>query len=89
MTGTLLPGQIGICDSSLGNVTVVLSVPTTRSPPPGWLAIIKRFAANNVTVKPSGLAGLGVARRVNATTNKVYATAGLFWLYFDGSDWWG
>jgi hypothetical protein len=88
VTATLLPGQIGLCDSSLGNVTVVLSTAAGKSPPPGWLAVIKRFAANNVTVRPSGLAALNAARRVNATTSVVFAAAGVHWLYFDGSDWW-
>ncbi len=83
---TLLPGQLGFCDSSLGNVTVTLSAPTDRAP--GILAIVKRFAANNVTALPSGSTGL-IARRVNATTSKVYAAVGLFFLYFDGADWWG
>lgn len=85
-TATLLPGQIGLCDSNLGNLTVVLSAPVP--PKPGWLAIAKRFAANNVTLLPSGLNSLGAARRINATTSKVYAAVGVFWVYFDGSDWW-
>lgn len=85
---TLLPTQIAICDSSSGNVTVTLSVPTSKSPKPGWLAIVKRFAANNVTLKPSGLTALGVARRIDATTSLVRAAVGGLWLYFDGSDWW-
>lgn len=82
---TLLPGQLAFCDSSLGNVTVTLSPSKDRSP--GLHAIVKRFAANNVTVRPSGSNGL-VARRVNATTSRVYAAIGLFFIYFDGSDWW-
>lgn len=86
VTATLLTGQIALCDSNLGNVTVTLSAPTDAMP--GWLALIKRFAANNVTVKPSGMNGV-IVRRVNATTSKVYAAAGMYWLYFDGSDWWG
>lgn len=86
VSATLLPGQLAICDSSIGNVTVTLAPSQNKAP--GWLAIVKRFAANNVTVKPSGNAG-PIARRVNATTSKVYAAAGLFWLYFDGADWWG
>jgi len=88
ISATLLVGQMAMCDSSVGNVVVTLSVSAGRSPPPGWLAIVKRFAANTVTVRPSGMAG-PVARRVNATTSKVYAAVGLFWLYFDGADWWG
>lgn len=89
VSATLLPGQIALCDSNLGNVTVTLATSVLKSPMPGWLAIVKRFAANNVTVKPSGLTPLGAARRINATTSKVYAAVGVFWIYFDGSDWWG
>lgn len=88
ITTTLLPGQLALCDSSLGNLTVTLAPGSGRSPAPGWLAIVKRFAANNVTVKPSGQNGI-IARRINATTSKVYAAAGMYWLYFDGADWWG
>jgi hypothetical protein len=83
---TLLPGQIGLCDSNLGNLTVTLSAPASLKP--GWLAIVKRFAANNVTLVPSGLTKISTARRINATTSKVYAAVGVFWVYFDGADWW-
>lgn len=85
---TLLVGQIGMCDSSIGNVSVVLSVSSLKSPSPGWLAIVKKFAANNVTLKPSGMSGLNVARRINATTSVVRAAVGALWVYFDGIDWW-
>lgn len=86
---TLLTGQIALCDSNLGNVVVVLSLPTVKAPPPGWLAIAKRAAANNVTVRPSGVTDLGLPRRVNAAASLVIAAVGLSWLYFDGADWWG
>jgi hypothetical protein len=85
-TATLLPGQIGLCDSNLGNLTVTLSAPASLKA--GWLAIVKRFAANNVTLVPSGLTKINTARRINATTSKVYAAVGAFWVYFDGTDWW-
>jgi len=85
---TLLPTQLAMCDSSTGNVTVTLAVPTLKSPKPGWLAIIKRSALNNVTLKPSGLTALGAARRISGTTSFVRAAIGGFWVYFDGSDWW-
>src|SRR3954469_3838235 len=85
-TATLLPGQIGLCDSNLGNLTVTLSAPASLKP--GWLAIVKRFATNNVTLVPSGLTKINTARRINATTSKVYAAVGAFWVYFDGTDWW-
>lgn len=86
VTASLMPGQLAFCDSRLGNVTVTLAPSLDKSP--GCLAIVKRTAANNVTVKPSGSNGT-VARSVNATTSKVYAAVGMFWLYFDGDDWWG
>jgi len=82
---SVLPGQLALCDSNLGNVTVTLSAPDKT---PGWLAIVKRFAANNVNVFPSGLSAAGVARRINATTSKTYAAVGMYWIYYDGSDWW-
>jgi hypothetical protein len=87
IAATLASGQIGLCDSSLGNLNVTLAIDGLH-PEPGWLAIVKRFAANNVTLKPSGMVS-GIARRINATTTKVYAAAGLYWVYFDGRDWWG
>ncbi len=79
---TLLTGQIALCDSTTGNVTVVLSAMR-----PGWSAVVKRIAANTVNVFPSGSNGL-VARRINATTTLAIAVVGLTWVYFDGSDWW-
>ena len=88
VTDTLLIGQIGMCDSTVGNVTVTLSTSSLRSPPPGWLAIVKKVAANNVTLKPSGVTDLGIARRINATTSVVRAAVGALWVYFDGVDWW-
>ena len=87
VTATLLVGQIALCDSGLiGNMTVVLSVPPNQVP--GWLAIVKRQAANNVTLVPSGLNKLNAARRINAASSLVRAAVGVLWIYFDGSDWW-
>lgn len=79
---TLLSGQVALCDSTTGNVSVVLSAMR-----PGWSAIIKRVAANTVNVFPSGTTGL-VARRINATTSLAIAAVGVTWIYYDGSDWW-
>jgi hypothetical protein len=86
VTATLLVGQMALCDTGAGNVTVVLSAPPRQQP--GWLAITKRTAANNVTLVPSGLNANRVTRRVNATTSLVRAAVGVLWIYFDGSDWW-
>lgn len=86
VTATLLVGQIELCDSAVGNLTVVLSAPPNQVP--GWLAIVKRQAANNVTLTPSGLTRNRVARRINAATSLVRAAVGILWIYFDGSDWW-
>lgn len=83
---TLVTGQIALCDSNLGNITVSLAPPVGLVP--GWSAVIKRFAANNVTVTPSGISAPSIARRINATTSKVYTAVGVFWIYFDGLDWW-
>jgi len=84
VASTLLPGQIALCESALGNVTVVLA-PGSK---PGWLAIVKKVAANNVVARASGTKPTG-NRTVNAAATKNYAAVGLFWLYFDGTDWWG
>lgn len=86
---TLLVGQAAQCDTSIGNVTVTLAASAVKSPPAGWHAIIKRSASNAITLKPSGQ-NLTGARRINATTSRVYAaaTVGVFLVYFDGSDWW-
>jgi hypothetical protein len=91
ITETLQIGQIGMCDSALGGVTVTLGTSSLRSPSPGWLAIVKKVAANTVTLKPSGSNDLGVARRINATTSLAIGpgTLGIRWVYFDGADWWG
>ena len=75
-----------LCDSAVGNLTVVLSAPPNQQA--GWLAIVKRQAANNVTLTPSGLTPNRIARRINATTSLVRAAVGILWIYFDGSDWW-
>ena len=86
ITATLLVGQVMLCDSNVGNLTVVLSAPPGQVP--GWLAIVKRQAANNVTLTPSGLTQNRVARQINAATSLVRAAVGVLWIYFDGSDWW-
>lgn len=81
---TLTPGQLALCDSASGNVSVVLSLGK-----PGWCAVVKRSAANTVNVFPSGSSGFG-ARRINATTSVAYGAGvvGVNWIYFDGLDWW-
>ncbi len=79
---TLLAGQIAVCDSATGNVSVVLSAMG-----PGWSAVVKRAAANNVTVFPSGFSGFA-SRRINAAASLVIAAVGVTWVYFDGTDWW-
>jgi hypothetical protein len=86
VTSTLLVGQMALCDTGAASVTVVLSAPPNQTP--GWLAITKRAAANNVTLVPSGLNRNRVTRRINATTSLVRAAVGVLWIYFDGSDWW-
>lgn len=79
---TLLVGQIALCDSTTGDVTVVLSA--TR---PGWSAIVKRQAANAVNVFASGMTGL-VSRKINTVSSVAISAVGPYWVYFDGSDWW-
>jgi hypothetical protein len=85
VTETVLPGQVALCDSSIGNVSVTLAAPVNGAP--GWLAVIKRAAANAVTLKPSGSAGPN-PRRINTGVSFVIAAVGVTWVYFDGSDWW-
>lgn len=80
---TLLNGQMALCDTNAGNVNIAL-IPGID---PGWLAVAKRFAANNIVLKPTGSA-YGQARRINATTSLTRAAVGLLWIYFDGTDWW-
>jgi hypothetical protein len=87
IASTLLVGQMALCDSGSGNVVVTLSAPPGKSPSPGWLAVVKRFAANSVAVRPSGMNG-PVARRLNAVTGIGLTLVGLRWIYFDGADWW-
>lgn len=83
---TLLPGQAAICDSAVAAVTVPLAAPIGGVP--GFSAIIKRQAANNVTAVATGVTSLNTARTVNGAATKVYAAVGLYWVYFDGSNWW-
>jgi len=80
-------GQIALCDVTTGNVLLVLSAPSDGKPGFAWL--LKRAAANTLTIKPSGMAN-NVARLVNNATSKFYGagTVGLFLLYYDGANWW-
>lgn len=82
-------GQIALCDTSLAAVNIALSPPADGAP--GFAALVKRQAtATAITLFPSGQSAPGIARTINGATSKAYtaAAAGLFWLFFDGVNWW-
>jgi hypothetical protein len=83
----LTTNQIGLCDTTTGNVSFVLATPSDGKPGFAW--ILKRGAANAVTVKPSGIAN-SASRLINGATSKAYAAGavGLFSVYYDGANWW-
>ncbi len=85
---TLSTGLIALCETALGNLQLILSVPTDKSP--GFAAFVKKRAANTVTLMPAGQSSPGIQRTINGAASKAYGagTIGLFYLYFDGSDWW-
>lgn len=88
LTQTLTVGQIALCDTTTGGVTVVLAAPGDGKPGHAW--VVRRSAPGVVTIKPSGLSG-GIPRTINNATSRVLgagSAGGPFILYFDGSNWW-
>jgi len=77
--------QIAVVDTTTGNVSLGLTKPTG----PGFAALCKRVAANTVTLTPAGANGPAPVL-INGAPSKTYAAGvvGLFWLFFDGLNWW-
>lgn len=76
--------QIAVVNTITGDVRIGLSKPSN----PGFAAIAKQFAANSVIVTPAGN-NAGAPVLINGAASKVYATVGLYWLFFDGLNWLG
>ena len=86
---SLTTGQIALCDVSVAALIIPLMAPSDGAP--GFAALVKKNAvATAITLIPAGQSIPGVARTINGAANKAYTTAaaGLFWLFFDGANWW-
>lgn len=81
-------GQIAICDTSFSSFSVSLVPPSDGAP--GFAALVKKLAsAVSITLLPSGVSAPGIARTINNAASKAYAgAAGLYWLFYDGTNWW-
>ena len=87
VTQQLGVGQVGLCDTSAGNVSLFLA-PDPRHMP-GFLAVIKTSGANAVTIFPSGNNRVGSRAQINAAANLFASGAArLMLFYFDGYEWW-
>lgn len=80
-------GTVALCEPSASALTLGLTAAPAQ--PAGFACLVKRGAASNVTLVPSGTNSSGAARKINNANSKAYAAAGMYWLYFDGENWYG
>jgi len=85
---TLSTGLIALCETALGSLQLILSPPVDGAP--GFAAFVKKQTVNSITLMPAGQSAPGIQRTINSAATKAYGAGviGLFYLYFDGSNWW-
>lgn len=81
---TFTTDQIAVVSTITGDVKIGLGKPSG----PGFAALAKQYAANNVFVTPAG-SNNGAPVLINGAAFKAYAAVGLYWLFFDGLNWLG
>lgn len=80
-------GVAALCEPSTSALTLALTA--AQGQPAGFACLVKRGAGSAITLVPSGTNSSGLSRKINTANSKAYATAGLYWLYFDGENWYG
>lgn len=75
-------GQALECDMTLGSFDVVIGKPLAQGQK-GLIAIVKLQGAGTVTVRPVR------PMNINGLATKAYAAAGLAFIYFDGTNFYG
>jgi len=79
-TRTYTVGQALRCNAKAGAINLNLAKPASEQD--GLIALIVTNATSNVTVRPvSGLL-------INNAATKVYSAVGLFFIYYDGANFW-
>jgi hypothetical protein len=79
---TYTVGQAIECDMTLGSFDLVVGKPLVQAQK-GLIAVVKLQGTGTVTVRPV------LPMKINGAATKVYAAAGLAFIYFDGSQFYG
>jgi len=80
----VLTWQVGMVDMTTGNVSVTLAPDSAGQP--GWVMLVKKQAANTLTIFPSG-SNFSGARMVNGAASYALAGIGCVLFWFDGMNW--
>ena len=86
VTARLYVGQVGLCDTSVGNLSVTLASDPKHTP--GFLAVLKTSAANTLTLFPTGANRVGASAQIDGAASFARGAIGLLLIYFDGFEWW-